>query len=226
MSEEGKALRLFFLRHGKTEWNLESRYQGAGGDSPLLPESYAEIKQAGAYLNQFKFAHIYASPIKRARDTANTVRQYLPGKPQLSLLSRLEEFHLGKMEGMLFKEAQTRFPEEFDAFRNAPADYRPVEIGGESFQQLIDRMTPAIKTIVKDYPHDQDNVLIVSHGAALNAEINALLGTPLAHLRDRGGLSNTSTTILETHDLGAHFDLVAWNKTDYLKRKLDATDTI
>lgn len=219
-------MRLFFLRHGKTEWNLESRYQGAGGDSPLLPESYDEIKQAGAYLKQFKFAHVYASPIKRARDTARMVRQYLPGQPALSLVSRLEEFHLGKMEGMLFKEAQARFPEEFDAFRNAPDKYQPVEIGGESFQELIDRMTPAIQAIVKNYPNDDQNVLIVSHGAALNAEINALLGTPLAHLRDRGGLSNTSTTILETHDSGAHYQLIAWNKTDYLKRKLDATDTI
>ncbi|MTV82899.1 histidine phosphatase family protein [Secundilactobacillus folii] len=219
-------MKLFFLRHGKTEWNLESRYQGAGGDSPLLPESYEEIKQAASYLKQFKFAHIYASPIKRARETARNVRKNLPGKPAISLLSRLEEFHLGKMEGMLFKEAAEKFPQEFDAFRNRPAEYQPVEIGGESFQQLIDRMTPAIQVIVHAHPGDQQNVLVVSHGAALNAEINALLGTSLAHLRDRGGLSNTSTTILETKDGGQSFQLVVWNKTDYLKRKLDPTDTI
>lgn len=219
-------MRLYFLRHGKTQWNLESRYQGAGGDSPLLPQSYDEIRQAGTYLSQIQFAHIFASPIKRARDTALTVRQSLPGRPTLSLLSRLEEFHLGRMEGMLFKEAQATFPKEFDAFRNAPADYRPVQIGGESFQELIDRMTPAILNIVRQYPAPDQNVLIVSHGAALNAEINALLETPLAHLRDRGGLSNTSTTILETTDFGQHFKLIAWNKTDYLKRQLDATDTI
>ena len=35
--------RLFFVRHGKTEWNLEGRYQGAHGDSPLLPQSLEEI---------------------------------------------------------------------------------------------------------------------------------------------------------------------------------------
>ncbi|WP_461243974.1 histidine phosphatase family protein [Secundilactobacillus muriivasis] len=226
MSREGVNLKLFFLRHGKTEWNLESRYQGAGGDSPLLPQSYEEIKQAAVYLKQFQFAHVYASPIKRARDTARTVLANLPGQIPLSLVSRLEEFHLGKMEGMLFEEAQATFPEEFHAFRNAPADYRPVTIGGESFQELIDRMTPAIQTIVRAHDTADQNVLIVSHGAALNAEMNALLGTPLAHLRDRGGLSNTSTTILETTDHGASFQLIEWNKTDYLKRHLDATDTI
>lgn len=130
------------------------------------------------------------------------------------------------MEGMLFNDAKQRFPAEFDAFRNAPDKYQPIEIGGESFHTLIQRMTPAVETIVHAHPRNDDNVLVVSHGAALNAEINALLGTPLAHLRDRGGLSNTSTTILETTDQGDTFKLLDWNKTDYLNRQLDATDTI
>lgn len=226
MSKRGIALRLYFLRHGKTEWNLESRYQGAGGDSPLLPESYAEIHQAATFLKQVTFSHVYASPIKRARDTALTVLNDLPDDIPLSLLSRLEEFHLGRMEGMTFTDAKKTFPAEFDAFRNAPDKYKPVEIGGESFQELITRMTPAIQMIVHANNSAAQNALVVSHGAALNAEINALLGTPLAHLRDRGGLTNTSTTILETTDNGASFQLIAWNKTDYLKRQLDATDTI
>ncbi len=68
--------------------------------------------------------------------------------------------------------------------------------------------------------------MVVSHGAALNATINALVGTPLAHLKDRGGLSNTSTTILQTND-AEHFTLEQWNDTSYLhKTKVDPTDTI
>ena len=66
----------------------------------------------------------------------------------------------------------------------------------------------------------------MSHGAALNAEINALLGIPLANLRDRGGLANTSTTILETNDGGQNFILNKWNDTEYLTGALDQTSTI
>ena len=29
-------MKLYFVRHGKTQWNLEGRFQGANGDSPLL----------------------------------------------------------------------------------------------------------------------------------------------------------------------------------------------
>lgn len=32
-------MKLYFVRHGRTLWNLEGRFQGASGDSPLLPES-------------------------------------------------------------------------------------------------------------------------------------------------------------------------------------------
>lgn len=216
--------RLYFIRHGKTEWNLESRYQGAGGDSPLLSESYHEMALLAAHLHDVPFQHIYASPIKRARITAEIIGQHLKSHPTISLLSRLEEFNLGKMEGMKFATVEKQYPQEFENFRNHPDLYDPAKIGGESFSDVINRMTPAITRIVKNNP--DKNVMIVSHGAALNAEINYLLGTPLADLRKRGGLANTSTTILESRDAGQSFSLIKWNDTSYLNKKLDETDLV
>ncbi|EEI24126.1 histidine phosphatase family protein [Lentilactobacillus hilgardii] len=222
--EEWLLTRLYFVRHGKTEWNLESRYQGAGGDSPLLSESYKEMALLAAHFQDISFNHIYASPIKRARVTAETIGRRLKSHPAISLLSRLEEFNLGKMEGMKFSDVEQRYPQEFENFRNHPDLYDPAEIGGESYLDVINRMTPAIIEIVNNNPHK--NVMIVSHGAALNAEINHLLGTPLADLRKRGGLANTSTTIIESHDAGKSFSLIKWNDTSYLNKKLDETDLV
>jgi len=219
--------KLLFIRHGKTAWNLEGRYQGSQGDSPLLPASYEEIHQLAAALQAIHFSHIYASPLKRARDTAMTLKNDLE-QPDLSLtiLSRLREFNLGKMEGMAFTDVQAQYPQEFDSFRNHPDQYDPTAIHGESFQQLIKRMLPAIQQIVAANPRREDNVLIVSHGAALNALVNTMLGATLSTLRDRGGLSNTSTTILETRDRGKSYKLLLWNDTSYLSRQPDPTDTI
>ncbi len=219
--------KLLFIRHGKTEWNLEGRYQGSQGDSPLLPASYQEIHQLASALQDLKFSHIYVSPLKRARDTAMTLKHDLtqPDLP-VTILSRLREFNLGKMEGMAFTDVQAQYPTEFEAFRNHPDQYDPTMIQGESFQQLLKRMQPAIRQIVAANPKREDNVLIVSHGAALNALVNTLLGASLATLRDRGGLSNTSTTILETRDRGKSYKLLDWNDTSYLSRRPDPTDTI
>ncbi|WP_429971239.1 histidine phosphatase family protein [Fructilactobacillus sp. Tb1] len=218
-------MKLYFVRHGKTEWNLESRYQGAGGDSPLLPQSYAEMTLVGQYLKSVQFKHIYASPIKRARITAEHIKSELDYLVPLSLDNRLEEFKLGKMEGMKFTDAQQQFPQTFDNFRNHPDQYDPSEIGGETFQELIKRMKSKIMEVAQNFD-DDDNILFVSHGAALNALINNLVGVPLKDLRKRGGLANTSTTIIETNDHGKTFTMKQWNETGYLNHKLEKSDLV
>nr|WP_235809007.1 histidine phosphatase family protein [Levilactobacillus senmaizukei] len=218
-------MKLYFVRHGKTQWNLEGRFQGAGGDSPLLAESYQQMSQVGQFLKPITFRHVYASPIKRARVTAEHILAELDQAIPLTLMSRLEEFHLGKLEGMRFVDVQAQFPQELDGFRNHPDQYRTDRIGGETFSEVIARMTPGIEAIVAANPGDDDNVLVVSHGAALNAEVNALLATPLAALRHRGGLRNTSVTILETAP-GQPYRLIDWNDTSFLTETADPTDTI
>lgn len=216
--------RVYLIRHGKTEWNLESRYQGAHGDSPLLPNSYREIELLAKSLQAVEFAHAYASPLKRARVTAQKLIDHLDQPIRLTIDSRLMEFNLGKMEGMHFDAVAKKWPEELNNFRHHPDKYNEQVTGSESFAQVIDRVGSAVKEFCRLNP--AKNILVVSHGAALNATINALIGIPLPHLKDKGGLSNTSTTILTTSD-AEHFTLEKWNDTSYLhKTKVDPTDTI
>lgn len=216
--------RVYLIRHGKTQWNLESRYQGANGDSPLLENSYREIEMLAESLRDISFAHAYASPLKRARITAQALLGHLNKNIPLTIDSRLKEFNLGKMEGMHFDAVAEKWPEVLQNFRHHPDKYDETQVAGESFMEVINRFRAAISEYCRAYPNG--NILIVSHGAALNAGINALVGTPLAHLKDRGGLSNTSTTILSTAD-AVNFQLIKWNDTSYLhKTKVDPTDTI
>lgn len=215
--------KIFFVRHGRTEWNLEGRYQGSHGDSPLLPESLREIDELADFLGQYKFAKIYTSPIKRARVTAQRLESRLEQNINIIADEAFAEFNLGKMEGMLFQDVKKKYPTEVEAFRHHPEQYDATKIAAESFEELFERMTPKILEICQRYP-DQ-NVIIVSHGAALCAEIRHLQGVPLERLRRRGGLTNTSTTILQTCDQGQHFQCLEWNKTDYLTREITKNDT-
>ena len=216
--------KVYLIRHGKTQWNLESRYQGANGDSPLLKDSYREIELLASSLQRIPFEHAYASPLKRARITAQALLNHLNPEIPLTIDSRLKEFNLGKMEGMHFEDVAAKWPEVLKNFRHHPDKYDESLVEGESFLEVIARFRAAIEEYCRQYPNG--NILVISHGAALNAAINALIGTPLAHLKDRGGLSNTSTTILTTND-DRHFELEKWNDTSYLhKSKVDPTDTI
>lgn len=216
--------KVYLIRHGKTQWNLESRYQGANGDSPLLKDSYREIELLASSLQRIPFEHAYTSPLKRARVTAQALFNHLNPEIPLTIDSRLKEFNLGKMEGMHFEDVAAKWPEVLKNFRHHPDKYDESLVEGESFLEVIARFRAAIEEYCRQYPNG--NILVISHGAALNAAINALIGTPLAHLKDRGGLSNTSTTILTTND-DRHFELEKWNDTSYLhKSKVDPTDTI
>lgn len=216
--------KVYLIRHGKTEWNLEARYQGAHGDSPLLPSSYREIELLAESLRQVPIVHVYTSPLKRARVTAGTLIKRLGKQIPLTIDSRLQEFNLGKMEGMHFTDVADKWPQTLHNFRHHPDRFDETVVESESFQQVITRMGDAIREFCRNNP-DED-IVVVSHGAALNASINALAGASLAHLKDRGGLSNTSTTILSTND-AKHFKLEKWNDTSYLKKtKVDPTDTI
>ncbi len=216
--------KVYLIRHGKTQWNLESRYQGANGDSPLLKDSYREIELLASSLQRIPFEHAYTSPLKRARVTAQALLNHLNPEIPLTIDSRLKEFNLGKMEGMHFEDVAAKWPEVLKNFRHHPDKYDESLVEGESFLEVIARFRAAIEEYCRQYPNG--NILVISHGAALNAAINALIGTPLAHLKDRCRLSNTSTTILTTND-DRHFELEKWNDTSYLhKSKVDPTDTI
>lgn len=215
--------KFYFVRHGQTEWNLERRFQGGNGDSELLPSSYADMKKVGGFLSDVKFAHIYASPIKRARITATKIAQFLKASPALSLRSNLAEVGLGEWEGELVANVQERYPEAYNNYRHDLNQFEGQEFGGEGYTKATKRFVRVIKDIAQQYPND--NILIVSHGMVLSFGLNGLLQQPRMSIRERGGLSNTSTTVLSTVD-GEHYQIEDWNNTSYLNKKQDDSTTI
>ncbi|MCH4008430.1 histidine phosphatase family protein [Companilactobacillus sp.] len=214
---------LYFVRHGKTEWNLEGKYQGSHGDSPLLPESIHDIGLLAKRLKNIPIRHAYSSPILRARRTAEILLEDLGKKIPLTEVDGLKEFDLGDMEGKKFVDLEARIPDVIHAFRQEPAKYDATKIHGESFESVIKRSNDAINRIVAKTDPDA-SILLVSHGAALVAMIQALLGTKIADLRKNGGLSNSSLTHLKYEN--GKYSLVKWNETKFLNKKLESTDTI
>ena len=139
---------------------------------------------------------------------------------------RLKEFNLGDLEGMKFVDAESQYPDQIKAFRYSPERYDPSTFHGEDFEHMIKRGKSLISDIVKRYPNKDDKVLLVSHGAALCALIRTLEGYDVADIRKRGGLTNTSLTILDIENQGKTFNEIAWNETSYLDRKITSRDTI
>ena len=76
-------MKLYFVRHGKTEWNLEGRLQGSKGDSPLLKESIEQVRELGHYLSDTHFDLVFSSDLPRAKKTTELIME--SQKPNLRL---------------------------------------------------------------------------------------------------------------------------------------------
>lgn len=206
-------MKLYFVRHGRTVWNLEGRFQGAGGDSPLLPESIDTLKKLGQYLKDISFDKIYSSDLPRAVKSAEIIQSQLTNPCPLESVPDLREWHLGKLEGLKIATLNAIYPQQIQAFRTNLAKFDTTMFEAESLYSTIQRTTQFIKSL-KDSKTEQ--LLLVGHGANLTASIRTLLGFNEAHLRKNGGLANASLTIIETDDF-EKFTLKTWNDTSYQK---------
>ena len=204
-------MKLYFVRHGRTIWNLEGRFQGAGGDSPLLPESIDTLKVLGQYLSNIPFDEIYSSDLPRAVKSAEIIQSQLQTQCPLETIPDLREWHLGKLEGLKIATLEAIYPQQIKAFRTNLAKFDTRMFEAESLYSTTQRTIQFIKSLKKS---QAERVLIVGHGANLTASLRTLLGYKEPLLRKDGGLANASLTILETHDFET-FTLERWNDTSY-----------
>ena len=136
----------YFLRHGETDYNHARRFQGQT-DSQLNETGLAQAARAAETLKDQPIAGITASPLSRARITAETVAA--ARGEGIVTDDALMECHLGVHQGEPYQD----WLPDYWLGKYAPE-------GGEDFWQFRDRVVPAMRRIVAQGP----NRLIVAHG--------------------------------------------------------------
>ena len=206
-------MKLYFVRHGRTEWNEEGRIQGANGDSPLLESSIQQLEALGQHLSQTYFDAAYSSNLPRAVHTAQILLKQNQHPITLQEVPALREWRLGRLEGRKIMELKALYPEEMRALRHNLSQFHHNLFDAESLSDTTKRTCDFVKSLKGK---ELDTVLIVGHGANLTASIRTLLGYKPEELRKNGGLDNASVTILTTDDF-EHYHLETWNDTSYLE---------
>jgi len=201
----------YLVRHGKTELNLDLRFQGGEIDSPLLTVGIEQAIQAGKYLADVSFDHVAISTQKRAIDTANYMikeNHYLDGL-NVQYYDSLRELKFGEREGIIIDKED----EQTSYLRHQLDLYDPSSFKGETIDSLAQRSDQVIMDLCEKYP--EGKILLVAHGVLLITLINRLNGEEKAQWRKGGPLSNTSITILEKKNNQASVDLKVFNDTTY-----------
>jgi alpha-ribazole phosphatase len=154
--------RLILIRHGQTDWNVEGRWQGQA-DVPLNEHGREQATRMASALAGVRIAAIYSSDLKRARETAEVLAQFMGVK--LKIDPRLREIHQGEWQGLLISDIQTKYAKEFQKRRENPLSVAPP--GGETALQVTKRVSGAIEEISRKHP--DETVAVVSHGFVIAA---------------------------------------------------------
>lgn len=139
--------RLILIRHGETDWNVEGRYQGQA-DPPLNDRGKAQARRLAEELEGIGLEVLYASPLRRALHTAQTIAERLD--LPLHIEPRLMEIHLGRWQGLLWTEIAARYPDLFRRWQTEPWEVTPP--GGESLAQVQARVYAAVDDILARHP--------------------------------------------------------------------------
>ncbi|MGE0623085.1 MAG: histidine phosphatase family protein [Pseudomonadales bacterium] len=161
---------LLLLRHGRIRANRQGRWHGSTDSEPDW-RGRREIRRTARHVaaEHPDLAAIYSSPLRRCRQTAESVGRRLGLTPQLH--DDLREYDLGEWEDMRFADLALTH----DFFERIASDPDFAPPGGESLRAVAIRTAQALTEIEAAHTGG-GRVLVVGHGAALGAALGQLLG--------------------------------------------------
>ena len=154
--------RFCLVRHGTTDWNQESRIQGAT-DTPLNEQGQAEIGQLAVVMKDEGWEVVVTSDLQRAAESGEIIGRSL----MIPVFSHkgLRERCFGPLEGLTFTEIRAKYPEGSDHL-SLP--------GLESRTQIESRAMATMTMLAGVFTGRR--VIVVSHGGFIRAFFRAGLG--------------------------------------------------
>ncbi len=211
MSEKQQFL---FVRHGETVGNLEQIAHGQT-ESPLNDRGIRQAQSTAAMLREWdtKYHRVYTSPLSRAHHTGQHIAKALD--LPLDTHDDLVEGFLGDWEGITYQElGEVGFAKHSigdDDFRGH---------NGESPNQLADRMANVLEEIRGQHPNE--NIIFVSHGAAIAHLLARLMDTTPA-FGHQYLMHNSAITEITFHGDDDKPELSTLNFHDHLPEDLKAS---
>lgn len=205
MSVQQDDTHLYLVRHGETDANRLG-YVGGSTDDALTEKGHEQAVKVAAHLGELlgDIHALYASPLKRAHQTAGYIGESLGATP--TIIDDLQEWHAGDWETLEYADIPAQ--PEFDHAALTDPGFAPPN--GESLGAVQARVVKVLEELHAQHPGE--TVIVVSHGSALALAITKLID------EDLGGwlqyrLENCSVTELV---MGPEHRLNSVNATGHL----------
>lgn len=186
-------MKIFFARHGETDWNVARRIQGSS-DIELNANGKEQAHILAESLKSQEITKIYTSTQKRAMETGHIVSTELTCP--MYTVDGIQEMNLGKWEGHTWEEVETMFPDEFQVwFKKRRYTNTP---DGESYQEVLVRLFHALDKIVEENTQD---ILIITHGAVIQTLLALMKDVPFENMNEAFKVSNASAICFEKEEV-------------------------
>jgi len=162
---------VFLLRHGQSEGNARNTYQGRL-DFPLSAHGEKQARAAGEWLRQFNPDYIVASPMQRARRSAEIVAE-LVGLDHIEFSDLLIELDTGIFAGIDADTAAHTYPSLWKEFYANSWDAVP---GAEPSTSLYGRAILVWKRIRELGMAGVSRIVCMTHGGLLQWLMKSTLG--------------------------------------------------
>jgi probable phosphoglycerate mutase len=199
--------RLFLARHGATDATEEGRFSGSTS-AQLSDQGRWQAARLAERLAHENISAVHASPLSRARDTAQAIAQHC--RLDVTTHDGLREISHGHWEGLTREEVERQFADEYAAWESDPFTFAPV--GGESGVAVLARALPVLRDLVTAHPGER--VVVVSHKATLRLLLSSLLGFDARGYRDRLDQSPACLNVVDFKD-PVHARLMLFNDTSH-----------
>lgn len=189
-------MEIYIVRHGETLWNRDKLLQGST-DIELSDYGRELAIKTGEALMSTPIDRIYSSPLKRAYETSNLIRN---GR-DIDIITdeRIRELSFGHYEGQNFSELIKDENLTLKYFFKQPQLYTPAE-DGESLEHLVERAGEFMQDIIEPLADSLTRVMVVAHGALNKAIMTYIKKHSLEYFWSGGLQKNCNVMIADYTD--------------------------
>ena len=207
-------MEIIFVRHGESEANLLELMYGSS-DYGLTDKGRTQAKKAGEILSSMGYHpdRIIVSSLKRTHETLESMG-FSVGEAFRD--SRLDERHLGDLEGLEFRHIHKEYPNLFKEWNEDWLHYKPG--GGESHLEFQTRVRSFLTELL-DSHEDGEKILAVCHGGTMKTIFSEIFQYEEEHFFTLE-VYNCSLMRFRKGEKGLIFDAL-YNVDDFVQRGVE-----
>lgn len=205
--------RLYLVRHGENPANITKELSSRLVDYSLTEKGRLQARQTADFFLDKNIDEIYASPLKRAIETAEIIGAAL--KLPVTPMENFREIDVGEMEGLPVSAELWKTHNEIilSWYRGTPENSFP---GGDNHFTLWERMRSGLVQILDG--KQNRNIILVAHVGIFTFTINKICPEvhPLDLIRGTNPNCSISELLVELNGDQISGQLVSWGNYSHL----------